>query len=95
MYRQGDLLFTVLTSLPEGLSERQDTIILEGEATGHCHRLLEGRVLEDKQGIRYLEAFYATQIVHPEHQAIHLPAGCYRVTRQREYTPEALREVRD
>lgn len=95
MYRQGDILFTALEQLPEGLTVRKSTIIAEGEATGHSHRLVEGRVLEDAQGQLFLEVLKATQIVHQEHHAIHLEPGFYAVTRQREYAPEAIRVVRD
>jgi hypothetical protein len=70
-------------------------VIVEGEATGHSHRLLQGSVLEDAQGALFLEVGKATQVMHQEHGAIELPAGCYRVIRQREYTPEAMREVTD
>lgn len=94
-YRQGDLLFTRIAALPEGLQARTSQVIVEGEATGHAHRLLEGRVLEDVQGSLFLEVLKATQVVHPEHQPIFLPPGSYRVVRQREYSPEALRTVLD
>ena len=95
MHRQGDLLFTALEQLPEGLTPRKGSIIAEGEVTGHTHRLVEGRVLEDAQGQLFLEVLRATQVVHQEHHAIHLEPGFYAVTRQHEYTPEAIRQVRD
>lgn len=95
IYRQGDLLFMTLPTLPEGLTIRANNVIAEGEATGHTHRLQDGRVLEDAQGALFLEAFHATHIIHQEHHTINLPAGCYRVIRQREYTPEGIREIYD
>jgi hypothetical protein len=52
-------------------------------------------VLEDRQGALFLEVMRPTQIIHQQHHPIELPAGCYRVIRQREYTPEAIREVAD
>lgn len=95
MYRQGDLLFLAIPELPEGLIKRTGKVIAWGEVTGHSHSLKDGRVLEDGQGALFLEVLHATQVVHQEHHAIELPAGCYRVTRQREYSPEAIREVVD
>ncbi len=95
MYRQGDVLLTAIASLPEGLIVRANNVIAEGEATGHSHRLLAGRVLVDAQGALFLEVLHATSVIHQEHHAITLPPGCYRVTQQREYTPEGIREVRD
>ena len=35
------------------------------------------------------------QVVHDEHATIALPPGKYRITRQREYSPEAIRNVAD
>jgi hypothetical protein len=95
MYRQGDLLFRAIPELPEGLTERASKVIAQGEVTGHRHCLREGRVLEDRQGALFLEVMCTTQIIHQEHHALGLPAGCYRIIRQREYTPEAIREVAD
>ena len=95
MYRQGDLLFRAIERLPEGLIPRSSQVIVEGEATGHSHCLLEGRVLEDTQGALFLEVGKATQVIHQEHHATELPPGFYQVIRQREYTPEAIREVFD
>lgn len=36
-----------------------------------------------------------TVLEHPEHAAIDVPTGTYRVVRQREYTPQAIRSVMD
>src|SRR5690242_11595920 len=95
MYRQGDLLFRAIHKLPEGLIPRPSQVIVEAEATAPSNRRLQGSVLEDAQGVLFLEVGKATQVTHQEHHAIELPAGCYRVIRQREYTPEAIREVTD
>lgn len=95
MYRQGDVLFTSIDQLPEGLTPRPGKIIVEGEATGHAHWLREGRVLQDVQGSLYLEVLVATQVVHQEHHPISLKPGYYQITRQREYMPGAIRTVVD
>lgn len=95
MHRQGDVLFTRVEDLPEGLAPRKSNVIVEGEVTGHSHRLMEGRILESARGHLYLEVLRATQVVHQEHNAIHLEPGLYQVTRQREYSPEAIRTVLD
>jgi hypothetical protein len=90
MHRQGDLLLTAIDQLPEGLTLRPGTLIVMGEATGHAHRLQEGRVWEDAQGDLFLEVFVPTRVVHPEHHPIALDVGCYQVTRQREYVPATI-----
>lgn len=37
----------------------------------------------------------AAELRHDEHRTIVLPRGTYRVIRQREYSPEAIRQVAD
>lgn len=95
MHRQGDVLFTKIEALPEGLTQRTSQVIVEGEATGHHHSLVAGRVLEAVTGHLYLEVLRATQVVHQEHNPITLEPGYYAITRQREYSPEAIRTVID
>ena len=34
-------------------------------------------------------------VTHEEHASIQLPKGNYRIVRQREYSPEAIRNVAD
>lgn len=94
-FRQGDLLFTQIPSLPEGLTLRKSQIVAEGEVTGHSHRLASGRVLETAQGMLFLEILTAAQVLHQEHQPIKLSPGFYQVTRQREYSPQVIRTVAD
>lgn len=96
MHRQGDVLFVRIDELPEGLTPREDQIIVEGEVTGHHHKLMTGRVLEAATGQLYLEVLRATQVVHQEHQPLALEPGYYQVVRQREYVaPELSRLVVD
>lgn len=96
MYRQGDLLLTRIEVLPEGLTQRPSQVIVEGEATGHQHRLVAGNVLQDTQGHLYLAVLQHTQVVHQEHHALELEPGFYAITRQREYVaPEIDRTVYD
>jgi hypothetical protein len=38
---------------------------------------------------------YAVTIIHEEHSPIPLARGFYRVWRQREYSPQEIRVVRD
>jgi hypothetical protein len=52
-------------------------------------------VLEDAHGALFLEVPQRTQVVHEEHRPLTLEPGSYRITRQREYTPEAIREIED
>lgn len=96
-YRQGDLLFILQEARPNApLEERPGSVIVAGEATGHAHRLLGGAILEDpSDGALYLDVPDAGRVVHEERDALTLGPGLWRVVRQREYSPEAIRTVRD
>jgi len=93
-YRQGDVLFIAITNAPKATTIRKSKIIVESKRTGHAHRLSQGSVLEAEDGL-YIYSDIATAVIHEEHQTLTLPPGSYKVVRQREYTPEAIREVLD
>ena len=85
-------------------------ILAHGEVTGH-HHALETAGLADwwKTGEISIANQKPTELVgemyvslpaggvvsHQEHSEIKLPAGFYRITRQREYFPEAIHNVND
>jgi hypothetical protein len=99
-WRQGDVLFRKIDTIPEcDFKKRINGHILEGEATGHIHRLADveaGEVLEvgDKMYLS-VTAEGGVSIIHEEHNTLFLPTGDYEVIRQREYSPEAIRNVAD
>lgn len=103
IYRQGDVLIEQIAALPAAVQERKPSkgriILALGEATGH-HHALEERDAADwwkTEGTeeQFLDVKTATEVTHQEHAPIVLPPGSYRVHRQREYTPEAIRNVAD
>lgn len=103
-YRQGDVLVERVASLPAKLTkiprEKGRVILAHGEVTGHAHAIEDKRVelftSEVETGVTFLEVRAAmAALKHDEHSTIELPAGNYRVTRQREYSPEAIRNVAD
>jgi len=99
MYRQGDVLFKSVTIIPEGGKKRVSGHILEGEVTGHIHRVAEleaAEVLEVGEGLfMSVTAEGGVSIVHEDHKTLNLPAGNYEIVRQREYSPEEIRNVQD
>jgi hypothetical protein len=95
MHRQGDVLLVKVADLPPERVERKSNVLVEGEATGHAHRLTEGQVWQTREGLLYLRAVAGSQIVHEEHAALHLEPGYWKVIRQREYSPEEIRWVED
>ncbi len=98
-YRQGDVLFIQMESLPNcNARKRENGHILEGEVTGHVHRiedLSSAEVLEIGAGLFVKVNERGVSIVHDEHNPISLPPGAYEVRQQREYSPQKSRFVTD
>jgi hypothetical protein len=95
MHRQGDVLFVKVADLPPAVVEHKSDVLVEGEATGHAHRLTEGHVWQTHEGVLYLRAVAGSKIVHEEHAALSLEPGYWQVIRQREYSPQVIRWVED
>mgnify|MGYP001607305035 FL=1 len=98
MYRQGDILIERIETIPASAKRRRQRkriVIAEGESSGHAH-VVDTAVPFDDAGITYLDIQQAVaMLTHQEHATIELPRGKYRVIRQREYAPEAPRQVAD
>ena len=47
-YRQGDVLLIKVDQIPKDAKPRKSNIIVEGEASGHAHRIVNGTILETK-----------------------------------------------
>ncbi|MCM2386756.1 hypothetical protein [Streptomyces albipurpureus] len=108
MYRQGDVLIvpvaaeTVPSHIEETRSEPRDglgrLVLALGEVTGHAHAVMgPGRLVMEPGpfGPMVLHLPAGGRVVHEEHAEIALPKGWYRVVRQREYLPGAVRVVAD
>jgi hypothetical protein len=103
MYRQGDVLIVPVDELPGGLvpgpRDGGRLVLARGEATGHAHVITGPEVAlyaaPDDIDRLFVEIVGRARVVHEEHAAITVPAGRYRVVRQREYTPGDYRYVAD
>lgn len=103
IYRQGDVLFVeMLGEVPQGkaLRRKQGRIVVaEGESTGHAHAVATPGVkfIEVVRLFQehYLVSSHPFKVVHEEHDTVALPAGTFKVIRQREHTPQGNRQVRD
>jgi hypothetical protein len=97
MYRQGDILIIpanekeIQAAQEKGsaVARENDRLILAyGESSGHAHAIAEKHVdLLTYQGARFLVAESLFTLSHEEHNPIAIPAGQYRVVRQREFNP--------
>lgn len=83
-FRQGDVLITLMDTLPIKAKRLKTKTIVYGEATGHHHDLVGGDIFE-KDGLLYLTLASQGSVTHQEHDTIELEPGVYAVTRQREY----------
>ncbi|MFJ8431021.1 hypothetical protein ACIQ9P_06935 [Kitasatospora sp. NPDC094019] len=108
MFRQGDVL---LVPVEEGVvpsrvaslagqprDARGRLVLALGEVTGHAHAVVGPGELRREAGpfgAAWLHLPEGGRVVHEEHAAIPLPKGWFRVVRQREYVPGAVRIVAD
>ena len=101
IFRQGDVLVVSVDSIPSEVTavkrENGSIVLAHGEVTGHCHAIKNrvAKFYEAGTGERYLDLQQQSALTHQEHGTINIPAGKYKVIRQREYTPEAIRNVAD
>ncbi len=84
--------------LPAKREKLPHSVLAHGEVTGHCHRIKEHGEADLYQTPTSLYLHVrgpAVSVVHEEHATITLSSGYYRVWRQREYSPQEIRIVRD
>ena len=101
--RQGDVLIILNTGIPKAAKpvplENGRIVLAHGEITGHAH-VLEGDAVFlamdlDEMADRFAKVEKECLLVHDEHTALVIPPGEHTVRRQREYAPEAIRNVAD
>lgn len=97
-YRHGDVLVEMVDQLPTTKRKQQHAILAHGEITGHCHRIEQPKnatLYDTPEGLFLHVREEPATLIHEEHKPISLSKGFYRVWRQREYSPEEIRIVRD
>lgn len=90
------------------VTDKGRVILAYGEVTGHAHEVIgvstgvdnadpvpAMELFQEPDGRRLLVVNRASEMRHEEHGKIAIPAGGYEVVQQREYTPEAIRNVQD
>lgn len=104
--RQGDVWIEAVDTIPVDASEVSSTfgrvVLAYGEVTGHAHQILvapsDPHVREystAESAERFLRVTSSASLVHEEHATVTLPPGEYRTFIQREYSPDAIRQVVD
>jgi hypothetical protein len=100
-YRQGDVLIVAVKEIPakavSGKRDKGRIVLAYGEVTGHAHAITERTVMVyEHEGTRYIRVpKKGAELRHEEHGAIALAGGSYEIRIQREYTPQAIVNVRD
>lgn len=101
LWRQGDVYIQAIEAIPAGVQRRGNLVLAHGEVTGHTHRVPDSAAatlfsrLDAEHGELFLDVRRPTTVIHDEHAPVPLDPGCYRIWRQREYTPEVIRTVLD
>lgn len=97
MWRHGDVLIAPVEAIPASAKSRKQPVLAYGEVTGHSHRIENPERVElwESGDEIFLKVLETTRVVHEEHKPITLPPGTYRAWKQREYTPQEIRYVRD
>ena len=102
--RQGDVLIIGVAKLPEGLEpvkrESGRVVLAHGEVTGHAHAIKDKRAALFRDPklaaiFMHVSGDATVALEHDEHDTITVPPGNYEIRRQREYSPEAIRNVAD
>lgn len=96
------------TAEAKRVTDNGRVILAYGEVTGHAHEVIgvgagvdnadavpAMELFEEPDGSRILVVKWDAVLKHEEHGAINLAPGGYEVVRQREYSPEAIRNVAD
>lgn len=106
IYRQGDILLIPIEDTPRNTKavkrENGKLILAHGEVTGHHHAFAEDvrnvELVTNEQAAELYLLVHGTSLApltHQEHATIPVAPGRYRVQRQVEYAPEAIRQVAD
>ena len=98
--RHGDVFLRLVKRVPSELPvvERKtpEVILAEGEVTGHAHRVFSADAVEYGDGMqRVVSVPSPSRLDHEDHGFLPVFSGIYEVRRQREYAPDAVRNVAD
>lgn len=86
-YQQGDTLIFKTDEMPKDAKLLEHKTLMEGELTGHAHRISKGLAeLFENGTTKYLKVLSEEAVLtHEEHNQIVLPKGIYKIGRVREY----------
>ena len=105
-FAQGDLMVFPVKNIPENVVKQDaenGSHVLAHSETGHNHQISADAVdffmAENDEFVGFINVKEATDLVHLRdfhtHETIEIPAGDYRIVRQREYSPAGYRRAAD
>jgi len=87
MIQQGDVLIFD-SEIPEGAKKQKHNILMEGETTGHAHRVVGECDVYEKDGTLYMKVGNGgATIKHEEHKEQMVKEGKYRIGIVKEVDP--------
>jgi len=99
LYRQGDVLFREVATIPEGAKLKGNKVVAEGEVTGHKHQFPPDSQVQLYQldSRLYAHVSVPTPIEHEKHDDIIIEKGEYEIVPEKEfdYYENDLRKVVD
>jgi hypothetical protein len=94
-WKHGDIFIATIDAIPGDVLRRPAWVLVEGEATGHSHRLDRSGVAErlERGETLYLRVLAeGATVIDQRHRPITLPRGLYQVWKQRDYSPGVPRK---
>ncbi len=91
MWKHGEVFITAIDTIPGDEIRRPGYVLVEGEATGHSHRLDRAGAAErlERGEALYLRVLAeSASVFHRENRPISLPRGLYCVRKQGVYSRE-------
>jgi hypothetical protein len=83
--RHGDVIIEKVEEVKGKQTKTTQTILAEGEVTGHFHKLsCKSMLVSEYEGNKYLEIKQDAVLEHQEHDTLQIPTGKYKVYIQRE-----------
>jgi hypothetical protein len=93
--RHGDVALVRAAPLGRPLTQGRSLTLAEGEVTGHAHVLVGDLEFDQVAEPTFVVVRGTAVLTHPEHATLEIPAGAYRVVRQREHWGGVQRTVLD
>lgn len=99
IYRQGDLALIPVDDAPVNAKASDKHVLAVGEESGHAH-VIDNSLFDANAMLLTVLDGGASLVVDPpsmrwRHESLSIAPGNYKLVVQREYTPEAIRNVAD